>query len=300
MKAVMAGQPIPLHQKAKSWIETYKHHRRAATGHVGNDISYHLELIGHLNRYVGVNVSSARILDLGCGQKAVQTALFHADGATVSGIDAEIATFSFGPRTFLRALASHGPERAFKSLARHILFDGAYTRDLFEKYGKPASYDGIDVRVMDATAMAFDDATFDLVSSKAVLEHINDVPAALREVNRVLKPGGIAIINAHLFSSLSGGHCLAWADPDRSPPQNVAPWDHLRENRHPPGVYLNRMKLPEYRAAFDAALCVVDEAVVLEGERHLLKDIEIELAAKGYTREDLLTREVRFIARKRQ
>ncbi len=51
---------------------------------------------------------------------------------------------------------------------------------------------GLDVqgRVADAETLPYDDATFDLVVGHAVLHHIPDVELALREVVRVLKPGG--------------------------------------------------------------------------------------------------------------
>src|SRR3954447_7715296 len=48
----------------------------------------------------------------------------------------------------------------------------------------------VDGRVADAERIPYDDNTFDLVVGHAVLHHIPDVPAALREVMRVLKPGG--------------------------------------------------------------------------------------------------------------
>jgi len=55
-----------------------------------------------------------------------------------------------------------------------------------------ASNLGLDVdgRVADAERIPYDDNTFDLVVGHAVLHHIPDVSAALREVLRVLKPGG--------------------------------------------------------------------------------------------------------------
>jgi ubiquinone/menaquinone biosynthesis C-methylase UbiE len=51
---------------------------------------------------------------------------------------------------------------------------------------------GLDVtgRVADAERIPYDDNTFDLVVGHAVLHHIPDLPAAFREVLRVLKPGG--------------------------------------------------------------------------------------------------------------
>ncbi|MDQ0379533.1 class I SAM-dependent methyltransferase [Amycolatopsis thermophila] len=48
----------------------------------------------------------------------------------------------------------------------------------------------VDGRVADAERIPYPDASFDLVVGHAVLHHIPDVPGALREVLRVLKPGG--------------------------------------------------------------------------------------------------------------
>ncbi|WP_028924741.1 class I SAM-dependent methyltransferase [Pseudonocardia acaciae] len=48
----------------------------------------------------------------------------------------------------------------------------------------------VDGKVADAERIPYEDDTFDLVVGHAVLHHIPDVPAALREVLRVLRPGG--------------------------------------------------------------------------------------------------------------
>jgi SAM-dependent methyltransferase len=48
----------------------------------------------------------------------------------------------------------------------------------------------VDGRVADAERLPYDDDSFDLVIGHAVLHHIPDVELALREVLRVLKPGG--------------------------------------------------------------------------------------------------------------
>ncbi len=48
----------------------------------------------------------------------------------------------------------------------------------------------VEGRVADAERLPYPDQTFDLVVGHAVLHHIPDVEAALREVLRVLKPGG--------------------------------------------------------------------------------------------------------------
>jgi len=52
----------------------------------------------------------------------------------------------------------------------------------------------VEGRVADAERIPYDDNTFDIVVGHAVIHHIPDVEQALREVVRVLKPGGRFVI----------------------------------------------------------------------------------------------------------
>lgn len=51
-----------------------------------------------------------------------------------------------------------------------------------------------EVECVDMLDMQFDDQSFDCVIANHVLEHVSDVPRALSEIRRVLKPGGVAIL----------------------------------------------------------------------------------------------------------
>src|SRR5262249_20390918 len=51
------------------------------------------------------------------------------------------------------------------------------------------------VRSEDLTALSYPDKSFDLVITSETLEHVPDIDRALREIGRVLKPGG-----AHAFT----------------------------------------------------------------------------------------------------
>lgn len=48
--------------------------------------------------------------------------------------------------------------------------------------------------VMDAQSLAFEDESFDKLYSFHCIEHIPDLPRAFREMDRVLKPGGRALL----------------------------------------------------------------------------------------------------------
>jgi SAM-dependent methyltransferase len=52
----------------------------------------------------------------------------------------------------------------------------------------------VEFRVGDASALEFDDATFDVVHAHQVLQHLRRPVDALREFRRVLKPGGVVAV----------------------------------------------------------------------------------------------------------
>ena len=68
---------------------------------------------------------------------------------------------------------------------------------------------GNPVIVGDATCLPFEDATFDGVTAMDVLEHIQDHEAAVREIRRVLKPGGPLIATVPCHPALFSAHDVA-------------------------------------------------------------------------------------------
>jgi ubiquinone/menaquinone biosynthesis C-methylase UbiE len=65
---------------------------------------------------------------------------------------------------------------------------------------------GLDSRleVSDAENLPFEDSSFDLVYSWGVLHHTPDTPRAIREVYRVLRPGGRALVMVYNRYSIVG------------------------------------------------------------------------------------------------
>jgi SAM-dependent methyltransferase len=93
----------------------------------------------------------------------------------------------------------------------------ALTRERLDLEGLSA-----ELQVADAEALPFPDATFDIVYSYGVLHHSPDTAKAIREVHRVLKPGGTALVMIYHVHSwvglmLWGVHCLGKGQPWHSP-----------------------------------------------------------------------------------
>ena len=70
-----------------------------------------------------------------------------------------------------------------------VFYGGSQTRADAEATG----LFGDRIREMTADRIPFLDATFDLVTNNQVMEHVEDLDATLREIDRVLKPGGTCL-----------------------------------------------------------------------------------------------------------
>jgi ubiquinone/menaquinone biosynthesis C-methylase UbiE len=105
------------------------------------------------------------VLDVGCGQ-GIDVARYAMEGARATGVDLT---------------------------PRHVELAQAHLAAM-----------GLEGRVVigDAEALPFSDASFDRVSSNGVLHHTPDMPAALREIHRVLRPGGQARVIVYNRNSL--------------------------------------------------------------------------------------------------
>ncbi len=115
------------------------------------------------------------------------------------------------------------PERAnFKNM--HILHcapEAAMAKRLKALFGKYNSADLLDPTVdykVDLRKIPFEDATFDVVFASHVLEHIPEDIQAIKEIRRILKPNGIAILPVPVVNQTT----IDYTEP------NLAEWGHVR------------------------------------------------------------------------
>lgn len=85
---------------------------------------------------------------------------------------------------------------------------------LFAQESNPA--DNLKYVAMDSQKLAFPDASFDAVTCTHIYEHVPNPISLMREIHRVLKPGGVCFFSA--------GNRLSWMEPHyRLPLLSVMP-----------------------------------------------------------------------------
>ena len=144
-----------------------------------------------------------RALDVCCGSGDLAFLLAQAVGHTghVVGLDfaqdmleyAEQRRLGSAPQSRIDGV-SRGGSGASSSGWQPPCMAGMQTREDAAQRRDAAMPGNIEWLQGDATAMPFDDASFDAVTMGFGLRNVNDIPAALREVCRVLKPSARAAI----------------------------------------------------------------------------------------------------------
>jgi len=111
---------------------------------------------GHYRELIGADCAGRKVLEIGCGMSGDLTFLSRS-GAYLTGID----------------ISDVGVERSTER-------------------AREESLENTEFRVMDAERMQFADNTFDLVCGKGILHHLS-LERSLKEIQRVVKPGGRAV-----------------------------------------------------------------------------------------------------------
>lgn len=83
------------------------------------------------------------------------------------------------------------PEQIFQKIFKNLLKDNYISADLYDKNAMVK---------MDITNIEFGDNSFDALYCSHVLEHIVDDRKAMRELNRILKKDGWAILNVPIVN----------------------------------------------------------------------------------------------------
>jgi len=106
----------------------------------------------------------------------------------------EKTTFFTSPRQVLHVAPEQSLFRIFSKLPNLTYMAGTKYQEGF--------YYSDELPVIDLRALSYNDNTFDFVIANHVLEHIKEEGKVLHEIFRVLKPGGIAILQVPIANKL--------------------------------------------------------------------------------------------------
>jgi SAM-dependent methyltransferase len=198
-----------------------------------------------MERACGSRLQDKDILIIGPGQQLVEMSFF-ARHNRVTGIDLDVIPQHPSVREYLKMFRNNGSIRTLKTMGRKAMgYDRALRREV-ERQGLTVDADPTIV-AMDAAAMTFPDGSFDCVFSHSCFEHLSCPGDVIRQVARVLRPGGLAHVDVHLYTSDSGCHDVRISSGRRD---SIPPWSHLRlQYRHlvQPNSYLNEIRLAQWR-----------------------------------------------------
>lgn len=139
----------------------------------------------------------------GSQASAYLTSTVHASGRDLQRLAERLASFSQASVLDMGCGAGHASFVAAQNVKQVVAYDlSAQMLDVVAQAAKEKGLTNIATRQGYAEKLPFEDGSFDVVISRYSAHHWHDVGLALREVNRVLKPGGVAIV----MDVMSPGH----------------------------------------------------------------------------------------------
>jgi SAM-dependent methyltransferase len=272
-------------------LSLYRSHSLNIEGHVRSRIEDAKRVEVSVRQLCGIELQDLDILEVGPGQFLMQMTYFSVHNRIV-GIDRDVVVRGFKPLAYASMFVSNGYHRTIKTLGRKLLgIDRKYASQLASQLNLHR-LPKLNVHAMDVCKMSLASKSFDFVYCRSVLHCLRDPIAALDEIVRVLRPGGVAYISIQPYTSQDG--CL---DPrvftDRW--KEVACWPHLRPHLRdtidPPNVFLNRLRLDQWRELFTSRMestkfivtpgrqSALEEATKLQSQGELLEYSIEELTA---------------------
>jgi SAM-dependent methyltransferase len=285
---------IGLVQRINEAIDLYYQHSQNIPGQVNELLLWLRDTEEEVRRYAGRELEGLDVLEIGPGQM-LNYLRYFALRNNATGIDLNVVSDRLALPTLVRMLRVNGPMRTAKTLLRKTLgLDAKFNKELCRQLGV-ARLPEPRVLQMDAETMAFTDATFDFVFSRNTFEHLSDPGTVINQINRVLKPGGVAYISVDLYTSESGCHDPRIYSGRR---EKLPLWSHLRPEHFKKvqsNAYLNKIRLADWRDLFLSKMPDVWLRTV-ESKNQTLRDELARLRRAGeltgFTNEELLTFEL--------
>ena len=91
-------------------------------------------------------------------------------------------------------------------------YGSAFGFDLTSTGLQYARDSGLPVACADMRSIPFQSSRFDIVTSFDVFQYVEDDYAVMKEIARLIKPGGRIVVTASAMKSLRGGHAGTWPE----------------------------------------------------------------------------------------
>jgi ubiquinone/menaquinone biosynthesis C-methylase UbiE len=289
--------PIALLQEAR---HLYEAHTIDVAGRVAEIVARLEEMRAVVFEYCGLDLNALDMLDVGAGQRLLQMVYFSKSNSVV-GIDRDVIAQGWDPRGYFEMFRSNGVRRTVKTVVRKMLGIDRKHRIELMRQAEVQKLGQLLVFQMDAANMTFRDESFDFVYSTAVFQHLQDPARVVREIVRVLRPGGAFYIDFLPYTSRGGSLDIRSIGGRGS---DIPPWAHLRpqfKDTVQESGYLNQLTLSEWLRVFEARApgCHIirrkRNAELLEKE---IRDLWAQGELVEYNLDDLVTAEVVAIWRK--
>jgi ubiquinone/menaquinone biosynthesis C-methylase UbiE len=141
----------------------------------------------------------------------------------------------------------------------------------------------VEFRHADATRLPFADQDFDAAISTQVLEFVRDVPAALAEIHRVLRPGGRAVIVDTDWDS------IVWHSPDRERMNRIlAAWEGHATDSYLPRTLARRLQSAGFRLESQQVIPIFNPTYDRNSYSNRIMDLiaSFVIGRNGITREE--------------
>ncbi len=248
LEAFIRGRDLAEADETSVWhaLRVYGRFHRAIVEHVGG-------------------VAGRRILELGAGQSLVPGALLLTTGASQYVYAHLHRVARFDPEPFRLARQELDDDRGLvrsdewnSGRAEMLKRFDAVVR--FDAERATFDQDRLAVRSpVSPESLPFEDGSFDVCMSCAALEHVRDPAGAVRELSRVLKPGGVGLHQIDLRDHRDFGRPLDFLRYPEADwvslfdPDDPRPLPPSLGARRPPWEYTNRWRRADFVSAFEAA-----------------------------------------------
>jgi len=239
----------------------------------------------------GIELRGLKILEIGPGQFMGQLPYLALNNQVI-GVDSDIVAQGFDVPQYIKMVMRNGAARMAKTVGRKALgIDRRYRAKLREELAV-TKLPAVEIRLADVMNLPFEEGSFDFVYSRAVFQCIPEPVRAIRQIKRVLKPGGISYISLQPYTCPTG--CLDPRVLYGGIENELGLWPHLRaelKEQVRPNSYLNRFGLRDWKELFNAECEMPHYVLTKVGDEYFALARELKEAGhlKEYSMEELTT-----------